>query len=110
MWQAPPPVVVEPTVTETLVLAVRVPEVPVMVTGTGPAGAAVLAAVRVNTLLPVAGLVPNAAVTPAGRPDAASVTAPVNPPMFVIEMLSVALFPGVSETDPADGVSVKPSG
>ena len=94
-------------VSETLVLAVRVPEVPVMVTGTGPAAAAVLAAVRVNTLLPVAGLVPNAAVTPVGSPEAASVTVPVNPPMSVIEMVSVVLFPGVTEADPAEGVSVK---
>ena len=41
---------------------------------------AVLLAVSVSTLVPVVGLVPNAAVTPLGKPLAASVTAPVNPP------------------------------
>jgi len=41
---------------------------------------AVLLAVSVSTLVPVVGLVPNAAVTPLGRPDAAKVTLPLNPP------------------------------
>jgi len=67
------------TVRETLVVAVSVPEVPVIVTVYVPAVAVALA-VRVSTLLPVVGLVPSEAVTPLGRPDTARVTLPVNPP------------------------------
>jgi hypothetical protein len=62
-----------------VVLAVRVPELPVIVTIDVPAVAVLLAA-NVSTLLPVAGFVPNAAVTPLGKPDTASVALPVNPP------------------------------
>jgi len=51
--------------------------------------AAVLLAISVRTLLPVVGLVPNAAVTPLGIPDAVRVTAPVNPPTSVTLMVSV---------------------
>ena len=40
---------------------------------------AVPLAVRVKVLVLVVGFVPNTAVTPAGKPDAASVTLPVNP-------------------------------
>ena len=54
-----------------VVLAVRLPEVPLMVTVAEPT-AAVLPAVSVSTLLPVVGLVAKAAVTPLGRPEAAS--------------------------------------
>ena len=67
------------TVSAIVVVAVRLPEVPVIVTVDVPV-VAVLLAVNVNTLVPVVGFVPNAAVTPLGRPDAASVTLPVNPP------------------------------
>ena len=66
------------TVSARVVVAVRLPEVPVMVTVEEPA-VAVLLAVSVIKLLPVVGLVPNAAVMPLGRPDAARVTLPVNP-------------------------------
>ena len=61
-----------------VVVAVVLPEVPLMVTVAAPV-VAVLLAVSVSTLLPVVGLVPKAAVTPLGRPDAASVTLPLNP-------------------------------
>ena len=54
-------------------------EVPVMVTAAVP-GALVGLAVNVRMLLPEAGFVLHAAVTPLGKPDAASVTRPVNPP------------------------------
>ena len=54
------------------------PEVPVIVTEDMPV-VAVLLAVSVKILVAVAGLVPNDAVTPFGRPDAAKVTLPVNP-------------------------------
>jgi hypothetical protein len=72
-----------------VVLAVRLPEVPFIVTVAVPVGA-VLLAVSVNTLVPVVGLVPKAAVTPPGSPDAASVTLPVNP--FLSETVMV-VFP-----------------
>ncbi len=57
------------------VLAVRLPEVPLMLTVAEPT-AAVPLAVSLSTLVPVVGLVANAAVTPLGRPEAASVTLP----------------------------------
>jgi len=44
-------------------------------------------------LVPVAGFVPNAAVTPLGRPVAASVTLPVNPPASMTEIVSMPLLP-----------------
>lgn len=75
-----------------VVVAVVLPEVPLMVTVAAPV-VAVLLAVSVSTLLPVVGLVPKAAVTPLGRPDAASVTLPLNPPVSVTVMVSVALLP-----------------
>lgn len=65
-------------VSATVVLAVRLPLVPVMVTVEEPVAAELLAA-NVNTLDPVVGLVPNDAVTPLGRPLAARVTLPLNP-------------------------------
>jgi len=76
------------------VVAVRLPEVPVMVTVDEPV-VAVLLAVRVSTLVPVVGFVPNDAVTPLGRPEAASVTLPVNPPTSVTVMVLVPLLPWV---------------
>jgi hypothetical protein len=66
------------TVSVTVVVAVRLPEVPVMVTVAVPVVAVELA-VRVSTLLLVVGFVANDAVTPLGRPDAARVTLPLNP-------------------------------
>src|SRR5215472_7456034 len=87
--------------------AVVEPEVPLMVTVNAPV-VAVLLAVNVTTLLPVVGFVPNAAVTPLGKPEAARVTLPVNPPVSVTVMVSVALAPCVTESDDADGDSVKP--
>jgi hypothetical protein len=80
------------TVSAMVVLAVVLPEVPVMVTVDEPT-VAVLLAVNVTTLEPVVGLVANAAVTPVGKPDAARVTLPVNPPASVTVMVSVAVLP-----------------
>lgn len=54
------------TVSETLVEAVKLPEVPVTVTEVVPVVAALLA-VNVSRLDPFVGLVPNVAVTPLGR-------------------------------------------
>jgi hypothetical protein len=94
------------TANVTVVDAVSVPDVPVIVTVAVPDAAALLA-VNVSTLLPVAGLVPNAAVTPLGKPDAASVTVPVKPFKSVTVIVSVALEPGVTETVAAEAVSLK---
>lgn len=58
-----------------VVVAVKLPEVPVIVTVDEPAVAVGLA-VKVKTLVDVAGFVANAAVTPAGSPEAERVTEP----------------------------------
>lgn len=82
------------TVRARIVVAVRLPEVPVIVTVAVPV-VAVLLAVSVSTLVPVVGLVPNVAVTPLGRPDAASVTLPVNPSTSFTVIVLVPLLPWV---------------
>jgi len=87
-------VAVEFTVNARVVVAVRLPEVPVIVTVADPV-VAVLLAVSVSTLVPVVGFVPNAAVTPLGRPDAARVTLPENPPTSVTVIVLVPLLPCV---------------
>jgi hypothetical protein len=94
------------TVRATVVVAVRLPEVPVMVTVDVPVVAVALA-VSVSTLVPVVGFVPNAAVTPLGRPDAASVTLPVNPPTSVTVMVLVPLLPCVTDRLLGESESVK---
>ena len=87
-------VVDEFTVNARVVVAVRLPEVPVIVTVADPV-VAVLLAVSVSTLVPVVGFVPNAAVTPLGRPEALRVTLPVNPPTSLTVMVLVPLPPCV---------------
>jgi hypothetical protein len=72
--------------------AVRVPDVPVMVTVAGPVVAVALAA-NVTTLVPVAGFVPKDAVTPVGRPDAERVTLPATGLTSVTVIVSVTLLP-----------------
>jgi hypothetical protein len=99
-------VAVELTVRATVVVAVRLPEVPVMVTVDVPVVAVELA-VNVNTLVPVVGFVPNAAVTPLGRPDAARVTLPLNPPASVTVMVLVPLLPWVTDRLLGEADSVK---
>ena len=80
------------TVNATVVLALRLPEVPVMVTVAVPTVAELLAD-SVSTLDPVVGFVPKDAVTPVGRPEAARVMLPLNPFAPVTVMVSVALLP-----------------
>jgi len=60
------------------VVAVWLPEVPVMITLYCPRVAELLAA-KVSVLLPVVGFGEKDAVTPLGRPDAERVTLPANP-------------------------------
>jgi hypothetical protein len=66
------------TLRETVVLFVKVPEVPVMVTVTVP-GVAVLLAINVNVLVLVALVGLKEAVTPVGRPEADKLTLPLKP-------------------------------
>jgi hypothetical protein len=69
---------VQLTVKAIVVLAVRLAEVPLTVIVAEPTGAELLG-VRVSMLLPLVGLEAKVAATPLGRPEAASVTLPVNP-------------------------------
>jgi hypothetical protein len=94
------------TVSAMVVVALRLPEVPVMVTVEVPAVAVELA-VRVSTLLPVVGLVPNTAPTPLGSPDAARVTLPSNGLTSVTVIVSVPLAPWATDKLDAAGLSVK---
>lgn len=89
-----------------VVVAVVLPEVPVMVTVEEPV-AAVLLAVSVSVLELVDDVGLNDAVTPLGRPVAVNDTLPVNPFTSVTEMVSVALLPCVTESEDAERDSVK---
>jgi hypothetical protein len=82
------PVIVRPIV----VLCVKLPDVPVMVTVVVPVDALALA-IKVSVLVLVAGFGLNAAVTPLGRPDAERVTLPLKPFDVVIETALVPLLP-----------------
>lgn len=106
LQEVPVGVPAEVTASMMVVVAVSVPEVPVMVTAEDPT-AAVLLAANITTLVPVAGFVPNMAVTPLGRADEARVTAPVKLPASATAIVSVALEPCATDTDAADGASVK---
>ena len=66
------------TVRLMVVVWVRLPDVPVMVTVAVPVAAVVLA-VSVKVLVDVAGFGLKAAVTPVGKPEAVRLTLPVNP-------------------------------
>jgi len=61
-----------------VVVAIRLPEVPVTVTVCCPVLAELLA-VSVSVLFPVVGFGARDAVTPLGRPDTERFTLPVNP-------------------------------
>lgn len=79
-------------VNEIFTVCVRLPEVPVTVIVLVPV-AAVLLAVKVKTLVDVVGLVPNEAVTPLGRAEVLSVTAPVKPFRSVSVIVLLPLLP-----------------
>ena len=76
------------------VVAVTLPELPVMVTRYDPRTAELLT-VSVSTLLPVVGFVPKDAVTSLGRPEAERLTLPVNPPTSRTVMVVVPEAPGL---------------
>ena len=77
---------------ETVVVFVKLPEVPVMVTVTFPV-VAVLLAVSVNVLVLAVLLGLNDAVTPLGRPDADKLTLPLKPFCGVTVMVLAPLAP-----------------
>ncbi len=74
------------------VVPVKLPEVPVMVTGKVPVVAVILA-VSVKMLEPAALEGLKEAVTPLGKPDADKLTVPVNPFCGVIVTVLVPLAP-----------------
>jgi hypothetical protein len=92
MLKVNPGVVRATTVSEIAVVAVSVPEVPVMVTVDVPT-VAVLLVVKVSTLLPVVGLVPKVAVTPLGNAEVVRATLPTNGLTSVTDKVSVTLLP-----------------
>ena len=95
------------TVSARVVVATRLPEVPVMVTVLVPVVADALA-VSVSVLVPVVGFGLNPAVTPLGRPDAARVTLPVNPfTSFTVMLLFPLAPPSVIVKLLAESESVK---
>jgi len=79
-------------VRERVVVFVKVPDNPVMVTVTLPV-TAVLLAVRLSVLVLVVLLGLNDAVTPLGRPDADKLTLPLKPPCGVTVIVLVPLAP-----------------
>lgn len=80
------------TVSDRLVVLLKLPEVPVMMTLTVPV-AAVLLAVRVRVLVEVVLLGLNDALTPLGKPDADKLTLPLNPFCGVMVIVLVPLAP-----------------
>jgi hypothetical protein len=94
------------TVRDTVAVAVRLPDVPVIVTVALPVVAVALA-VSVRVLVPVVGFGLKPAVTPLGRPEAASVTLPLNPPRSVTVIVLVPLPPCVMVTLLGEAESVK---
>jgi len=82
------------TVRETVVVFVKVPEMPVMVTVTVPV-VAVLLAISVKVLVPVVLVGLKEAVTPLGRPEADKLTLPLKPFCGVTVTVLVPLAPWV---------------
>jgi hypothetical protein len=89
-----------------VVVWVRAPEVPVTVIVDWPTAAAPLA-VKVNVLGPVVGFGANVAVTPAGSPEAESVTLPGNPYWLFTYTVAAVDVPWPRLTEPKlDSVKV----
>ena len=95
-----------------VVISVSEPEVPVIVTATGPPTVAVLEAVKVNTLESVVvGLGLKLAVTPLGSPVAERVTPELKPLAGVTVMVSLVLVaPCAMDNVPAVGAMVNVGG
>ncbi len=96
------------TVRETVVVAVELPEVPVIVMTVVPTAADPVA-VSDRTLVDVVGFVPKVAVTPVGTFEAARVTAPVNPFKSVTVIVLVPAAPPCEiDTDVGRAARVNP--
>jgi len=93
-------------VRETVVVLVKLPEEPVIVTVTVPV-VAVPVADRVKRLLVVAGFVPKLALTPLGRPNAVKFTLPLNPLRGLIVMVVEPTAPWGKVTLVGDAERVK---
>jgi hypothetical protein len=93
------------TVNAIVVVCVRLPDVPVIVTVAVPVVAVPLA-VNVSVLVLVVGFGLNDAVTPVGKPDAASVTLPVNPFNGVTVIVLVPVPPCTIVTAAGEAASV----
>jgi hypothetical protein len=89
------------TVTPTVVVWLKLPEVPVIVTVVGPPTVAVLLAVSVR-VLPL-----NDAVTPLGNPDAEYETVPVKPFFAVTVIVLVPVLPCTMLTLVGEAARVK---
>ena len=96
------------TVSATVVLLLKLPEVPVMLIDIVPSAAALLAmSVNVLVLLVVLGL--KEAVTPLGRPEADRLTLPLKPFCGVTVIVLVPLVPpGARLKELGEAESVKP--
>ena len=85
------------TVRESVVLLVKLPDTPVIITVAVPVAAVLLAvSVSVLVLVALAGL--NEALTPLGRPEADKLTLPLNPFCGITVTLLVPLAPCVTVT------------
>jgi hypothetical protein len=98
------------TVSATVVVAVNEPDVPVIVTVAGlEVTAAVELAVKVSSSVFVSTPAVKLAVTPVGRPEAAKVTAPVNPSTGTIVISSPELLaPWATDMLAEESVRLKP--
>ena len=94
---------------ESAVVLVSAPDVPVIVTAAAP-GVAVALAMNVAVLLEVVGLGLKLALTPAGNPDADKVTLPVNPPEGATVIVLLPLLPWLKVNWDGKAESVKSEG
>ena len=92
-----------------MVLLINAPDVPVTVIGVVPPGAVALA-VKVNTLVVVAGFGTNDAVTPLGSPDTAKLVLPENRFTGFTVIVLVPSLPWITPTVFGDDESVKEAG
>jgi hypothetical protein len=97
------------TVRLTVVVAVRLPDVPVIVTVVVPGTAAALAAI-VSTLVVLVGVGLNTADTPVGKVEVVRLTLPLKPPTSVTVIVLLPVVPcGIGASDEADSVKLGPA-
>jgi len=110
IWTVPPPPPAATIVSAIVVVCVIVPPVAVIVTVAVPV-VAVVVAENVSGELPLPGAAidvgAKVAVTPAGRPDAESATAELNPPLTVVEMVELPEVPCTTERLVGEALTAK---